>query len=162
MKVLREEVIKAIKINTWHPVNLKDLSEKEQTLIILQMINYLKKYKPDATFDKYKVQVLARGDKQVFSGESEGPVARIEMLIMLLAIAIYNDFVIFKVDVGSAFMRTLINHDVKHKWVKLDKRVVELLLELENEKYKDYVLPDGSLIVEIDKLSYGYVEAVHY
>jgi len=84
------------------------------------------------------------------------------MLIMLLAIAIYNDFVIFKVDVGSAFMRTLINHDVKHKWVKLDKRVVELLLELENEKYKDYVLPDGSLIVEIDKLSYGYVEAVHY
>jgi len=66
MKVLREEVIKAIKINTWHPVNLKDLSEKEQTLIILQMINYLKKYKPDATFDKYKVQVLARGDKQVF------------------------------------------------------------------------------------------------
>ncbi len=81
---------------------------------------------------------------------------------MLLAIAIYNNFVIFKVDVGSAFMRTPISQDVKHKWVKLDKRVVELLLELENEKYKDYVLPDGSLIIEMDKLSYGYVEAAHY
>jgi hypothetical protein len=38
----------------------------------------------------------------------------------------------------------------------------ELLLELENDKYKDYVLPNGSLIVEMDKLSYRYVEAAHY
>jgi len=36
------------------------------------------------------------------------------------------------------------------------------LLELENDKYKDYVLPNGSLIVEMDKLSYRYVEAAHY
>jgi hypothetical protein len=59
-------------------------------------------------------------------------------------------------------MRTPISKDVKHKLVKLDKRVVELLLELEYDKYKDYVLPDGSLVVEIDKLSYGYMEAAHY
>jgi hypothetical protein len=70
------------------------------------------------------------------------------------------------VDVGSAFMRALITHDVKHKWVKLDKRVIEmvmdLLLELEYDKYKDYVVPDCTLIVEMDKLSYGYVEPAHY
>ena len=53
---------------------------------------------------------------------------------------------IFKVDFGSAFMRSPITHNVKHKWV------VELLLELEYDKYKDYVLLDGSLIVEMDKL----------
>jgi hypothetical protein len=40
--------------------------------------------------------------------------------------------------------------------------VVELLLELEHDKYKDYVLDDGSVIFELDKLSYGYVEAAHY
>jgi hypothetical protein len=50
---------------------------------------------------------------------------------MLMAIAVHKDLDIFKVDVGSAFMRTLISQDVKHKWVKLDKRVVQLLLELE-------------------------------
>jgi hypothetical protein len=126
------------------------------------MINYLEKYKPDATFDKSKVRVLARGDKQMHTGESDGPVARIETLLMLLAIAVYNDYVIFKGDIGSAFIRTPISEDVKHKWVKLDKRVVELLLELEYDKYKDYVLQDGSVIVEMDKLSYGYVEAAHY
>jgi hypothetical protein len=46
--------------------------------------------------------------------------------------------------------------------VKLDKKVVELLLELQYKKYKDFVLPDGTVIVEMDKLSYGYVEAAHY
>jgi len=124
MKALREEVIKAIKINIWHPVHPKDLSKEEQNLIIPQMINYLEKYKPDATFDKFKVRVLARGDKQVYTGESDGPVARIETLLMLLAIAVYNYYVIFKVDIGSAFIRTPISEDVKHKWVRLDKRVV--------------------------------------
>jgi len=59
-------------------------------------------------------------------------------------------------------MRTPFSQDVKHKWVKLDKKVVELLLELEHDKYKDYMLSDGSVIVEMDKLSYGYVEAAHY
>jgi hypothetical protein len=162
IKALREEVIKAIKINIWHPVHLKDLSNEEKELIIPQMINYLEKYKPDATFDKFKVRVLARGDKQIYTGESDGPVARIETLLMLLVIAIYNDFVIFKVDFGSAFMRTPISEDVKHKWVKLNKRGVKLLLELEYDKYKDYVLQDGSVIAEMDKLSYGYVEVAHY
>ncbi len=81
---------------------------------------------------------------------------------MLLVIAIHNNFVIFKIDIGSAFMRTPISFDVKHRWVKLDKKLVELLLELQYEKYMDFVLPDGTVIVEMDKLSYGYVEAAHY
>jgi hypothetical protein len=78
MKALREEVIKAIKINIWHLVHVKDLTKEQQKLIIPQMIYYLEKYKPDATFDKIKVRALARGDKQVYTGESEGPVARTE------------------------------------------------------------------------------------
>jgi len=162
MQALREEVIKAIKSNIWHPVHIKDLTEEQKKLIIPQMINYLEKYKPDNTFDKFKVRVLARGDKQVYTGESEGPVARIESLMMLLSIAVHQDLAIFKVDIGLAFMRTPISDNVKHKWLKLDKKVVELLLELEHDKYKDYVLKDGSVIVEMDKLSYGYVEAAHY
>jgi hypothetical protein len=106
--------------------------------------------------------VLARGDKQVFTGQSEGPVIRIETLLILLSVAINEDLVIFKVDVGSAFMRTPMPYDVKHKWLKLDKKVVELLLEMQPDKYKNYVMKDGSIVVKMDKLSYGYVKAAHY
>jgi len=37
MQALREEVIKAIKINIWHPVHLKDLTEEQKKLIIPQI-----------------------------------------------------------------------------------------------------------------------------
>ena len=161
-KALREEVTKAIKIKIWEPVHLNSLSEEEKGLIIPQMINYLEKYKPDMSFDKYKVRVLTRGDKQWNTGESEGPVVRVESLYMLLSIAAFENYEVFKVDIGSAFMRTPMVDDVKHKWVKLDKRVVQLLCELQPGKYEPYVLPDGSVIVEMKAISYGFVEAAHY
>lgn len=59
-------------------------------------------------------------------------------------------------------MDTPISDDVKHRWLKLGKKVVKLLLDLQNEKYKDYVMSDGSVIIERDKLSYSYVKAAHY
>lgn len=49
MKAIREEVIKAIKIIIWHPVHLSNLTDEEKRLVIPQIINYLEKYKPDAT-----------------------------------------------------------------------------------------------------------------
>lgn len=73
-KALREEIIRAIKIDIWHPVHMNKLSKEEKELIP-QMMNHFEKYKPDVAFDKFKVTVLARGDKQVYTGESEGPVA---------------------------------------------------------------------------------------
>jgi hypothetical protein len=41
MKALKEEVIKAIKIDIWDPVHPKDMSAEERKLIIPQMMNYL-------------------------------------------------------------------------------------------------------------------------
>jgi hypothetical protein len=52
--------------------------------------------------------------------------------------------------------------DVKHKWVNLDKRVAQVLIELDPEKYKEYLLPDGTIIVKMKKISYGCVEAAKY
>jgi hypothetical protein len=162
MNALREEVLKAIRIDIWEPVHPESMSIEEKQLIILQMMNYLEKYNPDMSFDKYKVRVLTRGDKQVFAGETEGPVARVESLMMLLSIAVHQGLAIFKVDIGSAFMRTPMAYDVKHKWVKLDKKVVQILMEVQPDRYKPYVLSDGSVVVRMKKLSYGYVEAAHY
>jgi hypothetical protein len=98
----------------------------------------------------------------VYTGETEGPVARVESLMMLLVVAIHENLAIFKVDIGSAFMQTPMTDDVKHKWVKLDKRVVQVLMELQPDRYKNYILPDGSVIVKMKKLSYRCVEAAHY
>jgi hypothetical protein len=162
MKALREEVKKAIKIDIWKPVHRAQLSDEQKALILPQMINYLEKYKPNMEFDKFQVRVLTRGDKQWNVGETEGPVVRVESLFMLLSIAAFEDYEIFKVDIGSAFMRTPMVDDVKHKWVQLDKRVVEILRELDPAKYAPFIEPDGTLVVEMTAISYGFVEAAHY
>jgi hypothetical protein len=54
--------------------------------------------------------------------------------------------------------------DLKHKWVRLDELVVQVLHEMEPGKYEPYILPDGTVIVRIrmNKISYGYVEVAHY
>jgi hypothetical protein len=98
----------------------------------------------------------------VYTGETEGPVARVESLLMLLAIAIHEDLAVTKIDVGLAFMHTAMVNDMKHKWVNLDPHVVLRLKELQLDKYNDYILPDGMLIAKMKKLSYGYVEATCY
>jgi hypothetical protein len=54
-------------------------------------------------------------------------VARIESIKMLLSIAAYENLAIFKVDIRSAFMRTPMVDDVKHKWMRLDKLVAKIL-----------------------------------
>ncbi len=74
---------------------MNDLNAEEKKLVIPIMINCLEKYKPDNIFDKYKVRVLNRGDKQFITGETEGPVTRVESIKMLLSIAAYKDLTIF-------------------------------------------------------------------
>jgi hypothetical protein len=162
MDALRDEVKKALKIDIWKPVHMDDLSEEERKLVLPMMMNYLEKYRPDNTFEKCKVRVLNRGDKQFQTGETEGPVARIESIKMLLSIAAYEDMAVFKVDIGSAFMRTPMVDDVKHKWVRLDKMVVKILQELRPGEYEPYIMDDGTIIMKMTKISYGLVEAAHY
>jgi hypothetical protein len=96
------------------------------------------------------------------TGETEGPVARIESIKMLLAIAAYEDRAIFKVDIGSVFMRTPMVDNVKHKWVHLDRIVVKVLLELRPGEYDKYVMDDGTIVMQMNAISYGLVEAAHY
>ena len=55
MKAQRKEVMKAIQIKIWEPVHQNSLSAEEKGLILQQMINYLEKYRPEMSFDKYKV-----------------------------------------------------------------------------------------------------------
>ena len=135
MNALRDEVQKALKIDTWKLVFLNDLKEDDKKLIIPMMMNYLEKYKPDNTFEKFKVRVLNGGDKQFLTGETEGPVARVWLIKVLLSIAAHENLAVFKVDIGSAFMRTPMVDDVKHKWVRLPKLVVKILQELKPGVY---------------------------
>jgi len=69
---------------------------------------------------------------------------------------------VFKVDISAAYMNTPMNADVKHRWVRLDKDVTSVLLKLNHDYWAPYVQPDGTIVVEMDKLMYGFREAAKY
>ena len=159
---LLKEVKKALGKSILHPVHINDLSDDQVKLILPMMKNFTEKTSPTGEFLDYKVRILMRGDKQLFTAESEGPVCRPESLRICLCISAQEDLEEFKIDITAAFMNTQMPKEVKHRWIKLDKDVVQVLMELHPDVYEPYVLPDGSLIVEMDKLMYGYVEAPYY
>jgi hypothetical protein len=48
----------------------KNLSSEEAKLVILKILNNLERCKPDKSFEKFKVRVLNRGDKEKNTGET--------------------------------------------------------------------------------------------
>jgi hypothetical protein len=46
------------------------LSSEEAKLVILKILNNLERCKPDKSFEKFKVRVLNRGDKEKNTGET--------------------------------------------------------------------------------------------
>jgi hypothetical protein len=158
----KKEIQGILDKNVWTPVHLKNLTEEERKMVISNMKNFVEKLKPDNTFDKFKVRVLFRGDLQREIGQSEGPVCRIESLKTIMSIAAYEDYEIFTIDITGAYLNTPMPDDVKHKWMKLDKDVVDMLLEIDRERYESYVRADGTMVVRNEKLMYGYQEAAHY
>jgi hypothetical protein len=161
-EAFRKEIQGILDKKVWTLVHLKDLSEAKRKLVISNMKNFVEKLKLDNTIDKFKVRVLFCGDLQREIGQSEGPVCRIESLKTIMSTAAYEDYEVFTVDITGAYLNTPMPDDVKHKWMKLDKVVADMLVEIDREQFLPYVQADGTVIVRNEKLMYGYQEAAHY
>ena len=161
-EALWKEILKGDSKKIWHGVHWEDLTSEQRKLILPMMKNYIEKYLPSGEFDKSKVRVLVRGDLQHLTGETEGPVTRVESIFILTSIAAYRDLEIFKIDVTSAYLNTPMNDDVKHKWLMLDKDVASLLMSTDKNYWKTFLRKDGKILVQLDKIMYGYKEAAHW
>jgi hypothetical protein len=60
-------------------------------------------------------------------------------------------------------MNTVMPTDgVKHKWVLLDRDVSEILVAANPSRWAEFVRQDGKILVQMDKLMYGFKEAACY
>ena len=148
----------------WHGVHEEDLSIEERGLIIDTMKNFKSKYLPTGEHEKDKVRVLARGDKQRedMLGETHGPVSRVESIFLLASIAALKEYEVVKIDFVAAYLNTKMPPEVRHRWLLLDRSVSNLLCERNPEYWLKFCRADGRVLVEMDKLLYGYKEAAHY
>ena len=167
-----EKAIKAMdtELDNWHrnegwkPVQCRDLTEEQRKLIINGLDNFVEKFDQNGNHIKDNVRVLVNGSQQMQSmtGATHGAVCRIESLMLILQLAVIKRGYLFRIDVVAAFLKTRMNDDVKHKWVRLSKDVSQRLVERWPEKYAQYLDRNGRILVEMLKIGYGYKEAGHY
>jgi hypothetical protein len=158
-KALDKELDSAEIKKIWHGVLQKDLSTEDQKLIIDAMTNYVEKFHPTGDFDKSKVRVLVRGDQQWEFGDTESPVCRVECIFMIACIAALLDLEVFKMDVVSAYLNTPMTDEIKHKWILLPRTVARRLVERDPDTWRPFLRLDGKILVQMDKVMYGYKEA---
>jgi hypothetical protein len=139
-----------------------DLTISQRELIIDNMKNFVDKWHPDGSFDKYKARVLVRGDHEIYTANTAAPVCRVQSVFTLINIALLHDLDLMKIDVKSAFLNTPMPSDVVHKWVLLDKTTSNYLVKKNPVKWVKFLNNKGRILVELLKLMYGYKEAAHY
>ncbi|OMO99220.1 hypothetical protein CCACVL1_03887 [Corchorus capsularis] len=101
-KAMAEEIKAIEKNNTWE---LVDLPEGEKAIGVKWV--YKTKVKPNGEVDKYKARLVVKGYKQEYGvdyTEVFAPVARLDTVRMVIALAAQNSWSIYQLDVKSAFL----------------------------------------------------------
>lgn len=159
---LKKELDIIQKKDVWKGVLWEDLTPEQHHLILNNTKNYIEKFYADGSFEKSKVRVLTRGDKQFEVGPTDGPVCRVESIHLICIIALLRGLKVIKIDFTGAYLNTPMPNDVKHRWLLLDKHVSAELVRRDAAYWKPFLRKDGRILVEMLKLIYGYREAAHY
>jgi len=157
---MREELTSFLNKGLFHPVLTSSISPEEVKFILRALDGYKEKYDGDGIFEKSKARVFADGSvqKKQFVGTSSSPVARIESVMVLCCVAALFGWIVYKIDIASAYLNTPRPPDLKYKYLRLPIHVVKMLLVLRPE-FAKYVDPDGTMVVELDHMLYRMKEA---
>ena len=85
-----------------------------------------------------------------------------ESIFILISIAAFYDLEIMKVDITAAYLNTPMNDNITHKWLMLDKDVASVLMSMDENYWKQFLRKDGKILVELDKIMYGFKEAAYW
>jgi len=163
VKTLEAEVQVLLSKELFDPVNESDIPASEKEFIRPGLSVHKDKYYPDGNYIKSKNRVLANGklQKPEFTTESSSPVARIESIFMLAAIAAFHKLITFKIDVVCGYPNAVRPEEVLYKYLRLDRNVSKVLVKIRPEFVK-YLLRNDTMVVELKKMLYGMKESGYY
>lgn len=106
-----EEELKKIELNdTWKLVD----RPKNKSVIGVKWILRVK-LNSDGTINKHKARLVAKGYSQLAGvdfNETFAPVARLETIRLLLALAAHKGWVVYHLDIKSAFLNGTLNEEI--------------------------------------------------
>jgi hypothetical protein len=110
INAMNEEMESIKKNDTWDLVDLP----KEKECIGVKWV-YKTKYKANGEVDKHKARLVAKGFAQEYGvdyNETFAPVARLDTIRMVLAIAAQHNWKVYQMDVKSAFLNGYLEEEV--------------------------------------------------
>ncbi|KAI3669275.1 hypothetical protein L6452_40503 [Arctium lappa] len=140
VSVMQEELTEFTRNKVWNLVP----RPSDKTVIGTKWV-FRNKLDEHGTVTRNKARLVAQGYKQeegIDYDETFAPVARLESIRLFLAYAVYKDFIVYQMDVKSAFLNGKLNEEV----------YVEQPPRFYDPKYLNYVY-------KLDKALYGLKQA---
>jgi hypothetical protein len=110
MAAMKEELMMIEKNQTWMLVN----RPAHKKAIGVKWV-YRTKFNADGSINKHKARLVVKGYAQMFGvdfSETFAPVARLDTIRMLLALAAQNGWTIHQMDVKSAFLNGYLEEEI--------------------------------------------------
>jgi hypothetical protein len=146
---------------SWKPVRKADLPRQVAKGIVRSFMFVIDKHSPEGTLIKVKARLVAMGNMQDPDGismDSSAPTVNITSVMIMSALSARWKRHNMSCDVGGAFLHTIWPKVKGRQAVHLDRICTIFLLELRPE-YREYVQPDGTLIMELDRALYGLIQS---
>lgn len=114
------------------------------------------KYDASGKFEKLKSRLVCCGNHQdIGADDTESPTVGLATVMMLLSIAAKKKLVKKVFDVTGAYLNASLDEP---EYMRLSKSVADVLLK-KDKSYEKFVLPNGSMVVELKKAIYGLKQA---
>jgi hypothetical protein len=141
------------------PVLRSNLSGKQRRKIIRSSMFLKEKFDGMGKFEKLKGRLVADGrmqDRSLYA-DKRSPTAKLESILMELAIAAKEKKHMTKVDIAGAYLNARIGKgdDI---YMELNKDVTTVLVE-DMPELKRFVEPSGKLLAKILKAMYGLIQS---
>lgn len=160
MEAARKEIRQIDEKGVWVPVDHKTLSKGEYRKIIRTFMFIVNKYKPSGDLDKVKARLVAMGNLQNLGDikmDVSAPTVSSSSVLTVVAIAAMEGRHVMTCDIGGAFLHAEIPKDISIR-VVLDKINAMLLCQIRPE-YEQFRMPDGGMVLQLNRALYGLVQS---
>ena len=142
----------------WTPVNYSSLSSTQRKKLIRSFMFLKEKFKPDGTFDKLKMRLVAGGHLQnkLDYDDISSPTISLIAVFVLVVIAAKERRKVVTVDIAGAYLNAKIINSEIH--MVIDAQLADLLVQLD-DSYRNYLRDDGCIVVKLKKALYGCIES---
>ena len=145
---------------SFHPVHIDNLSKEERKGIAGIQALFNIKPKDDETLFDLKARVVVKGNEQDPSQfdkieDIQSPTVQVTTIFLNLVTAAMYGKALVTIDLPQAFLNAEQDRLQYAKFPKILSRFICVFWP----EYKDFLRPDGTIIVQLDKALYGQIQA---